>query len=410
MKINIRSITLGLNWADGHMADIEYMLADFFSKAKKLMNENQIGVRTHRLAISPINYGACYSSFSVNNTLSWISSLCRKDNIRWYCVPFDLVNSKNLTLDFEIVRNILARHPEVFLNFIIAKNNTISTQASLVGAKIVKYASLQTANGFDNFRIGLSANCIPNTPFFPFTYHEGKNGFSIALELPNLFLDVIQNAKDKSLDNIRALLLENSIENIRNINHLARNLSEITELEYKGIDVSLAPLPDEENSVAKIVEALGVNSFGANGTLFFTAYLKNILNTILKLGNIKPVGFNGVMYSLLEDPIVCKNSNYKMFDINALMAFASVCGCGVDMVPITGDAGEEEIASLALDLSAMSTVLKKPLGVRVLPIPLKGVNEKTDFNHDFIHNAKVNYISNRACNLDIFKNDNFSYL
>ena len=78
---------------------------------------------------------------------------------------------------------------------------------------------------------------------------------------------------------------------------------------YKGQDISLAPYPDSRISVIKALHLLGLKDIGENGTMFFTSYLTSILKSILKKSKVKAVGFNGVMYSLLEDHLMCNSNN-----------------------------------------------------------------------------------------------------
>jgi uncharacterized protein len=80
------------------------------------------------------------------------------------------------------------------------------------------------------------------------------------------------------------------------------------------------------------------------------------------------------------------------------------------MVPIPGDVFEEEIASLIVDVAGLSTALKKPLGVRLLPIPMRQENEFTDFSHDFLFNSRIKGVHNRVFRKELFQEGVFDYL
>jgi uncharacterized protein len=134
------------------------------------------------------------------------------------------------------------------------------------------------------------------------------------------------------------------------------------------------------------------------------------LRASLERSGARRIGFNGVMASLLEDPTLAERCSRKAFEMDALLAFAAVCGCGLDMVPIPGDAYPEEIGSLMLDVAGMSSALGKPLGVRLLPIPRKNSNEMTDFGHDFFHNCRVLPLRNRSVASSLFSDPPFSLL
>ena len=80
------------------------------------------------------------------------------------------------------------------------------------------------------------------------------------------------------------------------------------------------------------------------------------------------------------------------------------------MVPLPGDIFEEEIASIMLDVAGISSVLGKPLGVRLLPILTKNEGEFTNFNHDFVYNTRILKATNNSCIKNMFElTDPFHY-
>ena len=108
------------------------------------------------------------------------------------------------------------------------------------------------------------------------------------------------------------------------------------------------------------------------------------------------------MYSLLEDKGFAEHYS-KLFSIDSLMLYSTVCGCGVDMIPVPGNISIEEIGAIILDVASLSIVLNKPLGVRLLPIPNKTNGQRTAINHDFIHNTVVKNIRYGTYPNKIFK-------
>jgi uncharacterized protein (UPF0210 family) len=175
-------------------------------------------------------------------------------------------------------------------------------------------------------------------------------------------------------------------------------------MKYYGIDTSIAPLPRKGNSVAQLIEILGVNGFGSNGTLYITSFLTDLLKLFIEKSNIISNGFNGIMFSCLEDPGMSQINNAGRFTVDSLLAYSAVCGCGIDMVPIPGDTFEEEISSIILDVAGLSCAWDKPLGIRLLPIPMKKENEFTDFNHDFLYNTRVFGLGRKGMEYDFFNN------
>jgi uncharacterized protein (UPF0210 family) len=313
----------------------------------------------------------------------------------------------------ETALKIAREHENAFINYVVTRDGQLDIRGVHCASSFILGVSQLSHNGFDNFRCGVSCNCKADGPFFPFTYHSGADGFSIALELVPLFIETVQRNQGKSLMEIREALTAEILPVIKRVDELCRGLEESSGMAFVGIDSSLAPHPEQhEHSVAYLIELLGVRRFGCNGTTFVTSFLTDIIKSLIKQSAIRSSGFNGVMFSVLEDPRLGEiSSDSESFSIDSLLAFSTVCGCGIDMVPVPGDITGAEIASLILDVAAVALRLNKPLGVRVLPVPGKHAGETTDFNHDFLHNTKIKSISEHTCSAGFFDRAQlFSYV
>lgn len=408
--VNIRSITLGINTEDRQNNNIVESISSFMIDSKKIFNDGGVDVRTTRMTMSPLNSHRNITRASARSTVGWISDLCTQVGIRWFCVPFDLsvpnIDSKTLL----IANDVVTRFSNAFINLIVARDNVINHKGVSDAAKFIRTTSLLSNNGFDNFRVGVSCNCKPHTPFFPFSYHSGDDGFSIALETVDLFLDVIERKIGKGIDSVREELVELLSYELLRIEKLAKKIERETGLRYLGLDASLAPFPNGDSSVAKVIEMLGVEDFGSSSTLFFTSFLTNIIKNTIGSTKILNAGFNGVMFSLLEDDILALRAKQRNFNLDSLILYSSVCGCGVDMVPVPGDILVEEIAAITMDVAGLSLTLNKPLGLRVLPIPNKNKNEITNFNHDFLVDTRIMQIRDRSFTPEAFNQPEFNYL
>lgn len=410
--MKMRSITLGIDSCD--KADISegIDIGAFFNNANDMFSKFDFYPRTQRIVLTPFGVANETEKQSVLSTVEKVSVICKENGIRWFCVPFKTFNQNMQHLN-SVAVEIADKYKNAFINYILVQNNQLSFKSALYAGKFVKSVSSLSENGFDNFRCGASFNCKADGAYFPFTYHEGKNGFSIALEMIPAIVSAIKENENETLDNLRAKIIEVLLPALTQIDKIGGEIELATGIKYNGIDISIAPHPEEpEHSAAYMVELLGVELFSGFGSTFITSFLTDILKTIAATGSIKVIGFNGVMYSVLEDPAFSRISmQEESIFIEQLMLFSTVCACGLDMVPIPGDVTDEKIGSIMLDVAALSMCLKKPLGVRLLPIPGKTAGQTTNFKHDFLCNTKILTVNNKALSEKLFNSGiQFAYL
>jgi len=390
--INIRSVTIGVDTETTSTPAQKKRLTAIAKTCKARFEENDRLVRTMRLVLPPIRSASRLQAAGLNSLTRWVDSVAADAGIRWFCVPFHAVGLRRDERERFIAgaREVITRFPNAFVNWIAADDGTTDRQAAVAAARLVRDISRMTRNGFDNFRLGVSCNCPDNAPFFPFSKHAGGTPkFSLALETAESLLGWWDDLADLDLPTFRETVLQRLTDELRVLQQLATELADELGIEFAGMDASLAPFPDGETSVGRIIELLGVDGVGSSATVFMTSFLTDLLKTAIKRAGATPAGFNGVMYSLLEDDYLAKENDRRAFTMESFLAFSSVCGCGLDMIPIPGDTLEGEIAALVLDVAALSTSLNKPLGVRLLPIGSKLANERTDFNFDFLVDTRV---------------------
>lgn len=408
--MNIRSVTLGINWKNQNQLDLSEYINKFMKVSRDRYNKKGYKIRTCRLSMSPINEYSKFSQASSRSIIDWISNLCDQVGIRWFCVPFTLIDADNPKKLIDTASEIISRNSNAFINMIVARNGIISDLAVKESSRLIRNISKISNNGFDNFRVGISCNIEPHTPYFPFAYHAGSDGFSLALEIVDELLEIAEKNVGNGLDSVRVCMLEYLIKNLRDIDTIGKNIESETGIKFLGLDASLAPFPNGDTSVAKLVEVLGVEDFGSNGSLFITSYLTDIIKTSLAKSGVRYVGFNGVMYSLLEDDYLALRNKQKNFTLDSLMLYSAVCGCGIDMVPVPGDILDEEVSAIIFDIAALAATLNKPLGVRILPVTGKSSNELTNFNYDFLVDTRIMPVRNRVFSSVFKSSDRFIYL
>jgi len=133
------------------------------------------------------------------------------------------------------------------------------------------------------------------------------------------------------------------------------------------------------------MERLTGSPFGSHGTLAAAATITRSLEPI----EIKKCGYNGLMLPILEDEGLASSADMGSLDLQKLLLYSSVCGTGLDAVPLPGDTSEERIASVLRDVAYLSFKWDKPLSARLLPIPEKTAGEKTDLNSPYLRDCSI---------------------
>lgn len=329
-------------------------------------------------------------NFPIYKEIQWdmvdqIADFCSHAGIRWFGIPVDVSATGNTET---LIEDILSSYPNAFVNMICAHEGKIRDNSVRQIARQFLRNSATDPEGLIGFGFGASNNVLPNGPFFPFTYADGKHlGFSIGLELA----EEINQLCEKNYADINAFrnaVVQQLEPQFDEIEEKALEVSELTGLEFDGIDFSLAPLPEEGNSVMTILKKIGIKNINNTGMLFATAFFTKMLKGFA--AKHKAVGFAGVMYSLLEDADYAQMNDKNEFSLNNMIALSTMCGCGVDMVPIPMSTTEEQIRTILLEVACVSSRLQKPLGVRLLPVKDYG-DGHTHFTgeKDFVINTRI---------------------
>ncbi len=380
-KINIRAITAFLDGQD------EDTMASFVNGMDKLENNRKI--RTKRLAID-------LDDFSENN-LTKIAQRVTDLGYWGFSVSFNDPN------DLEQIKNakqILQHTKNGFVNFKITKKGRQLDSNLILPSTDLIIDNSKLDNGFNNFRLGFSFGLENETPFFPYSAFENNRGFAIGLEYIETMLEIINNNNRESLNTIRNILIEKLGERFSDIAKKCEEIEKEIKLKFLGIDLSIAPYPYplEDQSVIDLLEALGNigrsrgdTEFhaGMNGTIFLHTYITSIIKEIASKSDFPVTGFNGVMYSVLEDSKLSKRYANGEIRVSDLLLTSTTCGCGIDMIPITGWGIHKSVSSLFFDIYALSNSLDKPLALRILPIPNSRPGDLTEFRHLFFANTRL---------------------
>ena len=255
--------------------------------------------------------------------------------------------------------------------------------------------------GLGNFRF-CAASCIKSVPFFPGARapSDANHSFSFAIGLENggFAHDLLEEAANiGNIKNVFHKKMRDELLPIQEVCTSFVNDNEKTNVQYLGIDTSLNPSLDEGGSVAEAIESLEEvrDSFGGTGTLAAAAAITTSLQSI---PGITTTGYSGLMLPVLEDQRLAdlgRNScapegqSKDGLTVQKLLCISSVCGVGIDTVPIPGNVSEDDLSSLILDVAALASRWNKPLSCRVFPVPGGKAGEETTFDSPYMCNSCI---------------------
>jgi len=262
-------------------------------------------------------------------------------------------------------------------------------------AEAVSEISKITPRGEGNFNFTVNFNCDPLIPYFPAGYHRKEIGdcFVIGLETPDLLVTVLKdfNRKTETSDHNHLFkeyfqVMSEALQyHITMINEVVKQFETNKEFTFSGFDSSAAPSKNC-SSMVEVYEQMGVEYFGASGTVEASSLLTKVFKSIT---GVNLVGFSGLMLALTEDTGLARGTVDSNYDIRSLLTYSAVCGIGLDTVPIPGDTSIDKISALMRDTGTMAFRLNKPLTVRLFPVPGLKAGDRTVFESDDLCNCAV---------------------
>lgn len=253
--------------------------------------------------------------------------------------------------------------------------------AARSAAEVIEALGRETAGGEGNFRFAAAAFVPAGTPFFPAGWFAEPRTFSIGLESPTLLGTILSDAA--AADEARPALAEGMEAALAEVIAAADGIAQGSGWRFLGVDAS--PAPGLDASIGEVVEGLSGVPFGDPSTLSACALLTDVLKGL----RARTCGYSGLMLPVLEDPVLARRAGEGRFGVGELLLYSTVCGTGLDVVPLPGDTPVDVLEGLVLDVASLATKYAKALSARLLPIPGKRAGEVAEFDNPYLTDAAV---------------------
>jgi uncharacterized protein (UPF0210 family) len=250
--------------------------------------------------------------------------------------------------------------------------------------RIVKEAANLTAesDGFACAKLVVFANAVEDNPFMAGAFHgegEGDSVINVGVSGPGVVKCALEKVKGEPFGIVADTIKKTAFKITRMGQLVAREASRRLNVPFGIVDLSLAPTPAVGDSVAYILEEMGLEKCGTHGT---TAALA-LLNDAVKKGGVMASsyvgGLSGAFIPVSEDAGMIDAAKCGALSLEKLEAMTCVCSVGLDMVVVPGDTPASTISAIIADEAAIGMVNTKTTAVRIIPAPGKKVGDVVEF-------------------------------
>ncbi|MEI6100832.1 MAG: PFL family protein [Eubacteriales bacterium] len=258
----------------------------------------------------------------------------------------------------------------------------INMNAVIKMGKIIKQAATRTPNGIGAAKLVVFANAVEDNPFMAGAFHgigEGDCVINVGVSGPGVVKVALEDKKGQPFDEVAETIKKTAFQITRMGELVAREASRRLGVAFGIVDLSLAPTPAMGDSVAHILEEMGLEACGAHGT---TAALA-LLNDAVKKGGIMASshvgGLSGAFIPVSEDAGMMDAVRKGALTLEKLEAMTCVCSVGLDMIALPGDTPDDVLSAIIADEAAIGVVNCKTTAVRIIPVPGMVVGQEVHF-------------------------------
>ena len=400
-NLDVRTITMGISLLDCMDEDIDKASVRVYDKVcryaqdlvktgEDIEREYGIPIINKRISVSPI--GMIAAPCQSRNVVKFAQALDKAAfelGVNFIGGYSALVQKGFSAGDYAVIDSI----PEALdiTERVCSSVNIGSTKAGLnmdavkMMGKIVRETAERTADRdcIGAAKLVVFCNAPEDNPFMAGAFHgvgEADCVINVGVSGPGVVRAALaKTGKDKSIDEIAEMIKKTAFKITRMGQLVAREASKRLCVPFGIVDLSLAPTPEVGDSVAYILEEMGLESCGCHGT---TAALA-LLNDAVKKGGVMASshvgGLSGAFIPVSEDAGMIAAAKNGSLDITKLESMTAVCSVGLDMIVVPGDITAETISAIIADEAAIGMVNSKTTAVRLIPAINKKAGDELSF-------------------------------
>lgn len=400
-NLDIRTVTLGLSLTCCSDSDVEVMAKRVYEHvcrsaerlvpvAEQIEREFGIPICNKRISVTPVAQLAAVSSTDDVTPIARALDRAAHEVGVDFLGGFSALTHKGVG---DGSRRLIACIPEALATTerVCASVNVATTRAGinmdavLSMAETIKACAELTADrdSIACAKLVVFANMVEDNPFMAGAVHgsgEPAAVINVGISGPGVVRAIVDALpKDADMTAIAEAIKATSFKITRVGELVAREAAKRLGVAMGIVDLSLAPTPAEGDSVAEIIEAMGVGRCGGPGTTAALALLNDAVKKGGAMGTSSFGGLSGAFIPVSEDQGMIRAAESGALTIEKLEAMTAVCSVGLDMIAIPGDTSAETIAGIIADECAIGVINSKTTAVRLIPAIGKGVGDRVTF-------------------------------
>lgn len=283
---------------------------------------------------------------------------------------------------FDILGRFLVHAQGTNASAIVAGDDGVHWPAVKASAHLVKYLEDNSPHSEGNFSFAATAFLPAYAPFFPGSWHDGPgHRFAVGWEGANLVQEAF-SAMDGHITAGQRLKAAFARE-AKPVEAIAQRVAASTGWEYLGLDPTPAPLKDV--SIGAAMESYLGAPLGSSGSLTASFIITDAVRSV----PVKQIGYRGLMLPVMEDARIAQRWSEGRLSLDSLLSYSSVCGTGLDTIPLPGDVTEDQLARIIGDVATLAFKWKKPLTARLQPVKGKKAGEMSEFSGPYLVNVRL---------------------
>ncbi len=401
-NLDVRTITMGISLLDCMDSDLDEVNRKVYEKivtrarnlvsvGKEIELEYGIPIVNKRISVTPIALiggAACKSPEDFVTLAKTLDNAAKEVGVN-FIGGYSALVSKGMTPAEE---NLIRSIPQALscTDRVCSSVNVGSTKTgiNMDAVKLMGEIILETAKATEESdslgcaKLVVFCNAPDDNPFMAGAFHgvtEADNIINVGVSGPGVVKKALESVRGKDFETLCETIKKTAFKVTRVGQLVAQEASRRLNVPFGIIDLSLAPTPAVGDSVAEILEEIGLEYAGAPGT---TAALA-LLNDQVKKGGVMASsavgGLSGAFIPVSEDQGMINAVEAGALTLEKLEAMTCVCSVGLDMIAVPGDTSASTLAGIIADEAALGMVNQKTTAVRLIPVIGKGVGEMVEF-------------------------------